>query len=141
VSEGSPSEADDAIEPERERAVADLAAAPVDAGEPPAAYEVTAEPPSTPPPPPSVAEPADAPPPRTEAPAAAEVAVSESPRRRSTVREPVAHAQHHDESVPAPAFASPAPAVEPVVSSSTESESSDRPRRSGWWSRRVLGKG
>jgi hypothetical protein len=28
-----------------------------------------------------------------------------------------------------------------VVSSSTENESSDRPRRSGWWSRRVLGKG
>jgi ribonuclease E len=74
-------------------------------------------------------------------PAAAEAALSESPRRRSTVREPVAHAQHHDESVPAPSFTSPAPAVEPVVSSSTESESSDRPRRSGWWSRRVLGKG
>jgi hypothetical protein len=33
------------------------------------------------------------------------------------------------------------PAVEPVVSSSTESESGDRPRRSGWWSKRVLGKG
>jgi hypothetical protein len=28
-----------------------------------------------------------------------------------------------------------------VVSSPAESESSDRPRRSGWWSRRVLGKG
>jgi len=27
-----------------------------------------------------------------------------------------------------------------VVSSSEESESGDRPRRSGWWSKRVLGK-
>jgi hypothetical protein len=57
------------------------------------------------------------------------------------VRESVAHVLHHDESVPAPSFTPPAPAVEPVVSSSTESESNDRPRRSGWWSRRLLGKG
>jgi ribonuclease E len=122
-------------------AVSDLDAAPADASEPPAAYEVTTEPPSTPPRRPAPAEPDDAPPPRTEVPAAAEAALSESPRRRSTVREPVANALHHDESFPAPSFASPAPAVEPVVSSSTENESSDRPRRSGWWSRRVLGKG
>jgi hypothetical protein len=33
------------------------------------------------------------------------------------------------------------PAVEPVVSSPAENESSDRPRRSGWWSKRVLGRG
>jgi ribonuclease E len=141
MSEGSPSESDDAVEPEFAHAVSDLDAAPADASGPPAAYEVTAEPPSTPPPRPATAEPDDAPPSRTEVPAAAEAALSESPRRRSTVREPVANALHHDESFPAPSFASPAPAVEPVVSSSTENESSDRPRRSGWWSRRVLGKG
>jgi ribonuclease E len=74
-------------------------------------------------------------------PAAAEAAVPEPPRRRSTVRESVTHVLHHDEGVPAPSFTSPAAAVEPVVSSSTENESGDRPRRSGWWSRRVLGKG
>jgi ribonuclease E len=133
------SEAGEAGEAELEDAVADLDAAPADASEPPAAHEVTAEAPSAPPPPPPASEPHDAAPPPTEAPA--DAAVTESPRRRSTVREPVAHAQHHDESVSAPSFTSPAPAVEPVVSSSTESESSDRPRRSGWWSRRVLGKG
>jgi hypothetical protein len=32
------------------------------------------------------------------------------------------------------------PSGEPVVTSSAASEDSDRPRRSGWWSRRVLGK-
>jgi ribonuclease E len=141
MSEASPSEAREAVEPELARGVADLDAAPADAGEPPAAYEVTAEPRSAPPPPPVAVEPRDAPPARTEVPAAAEAAVSEPPRRRSTVRESVAHVLHHDESVAAPSFTSPAAAEEPVVSSSTEGESSDRPRRSGWWSRRVLGKG
>jgi ribonuclease E len=135
------SEAGEAGEAELERAVSDLDAAPAHASEPPAAHEVTAEAPSAPPLPPPETEPHDTAPPRTEAPAAAEAAVSDSPRRRSTVRESVAHALHHDESVPAPSFTPPAPAVEPVVSSSTESESDDRPRRSGWWSRRVLGKG
>jgi hypothetical protein len=45
-------------------------------------------------------------------------------------------------SPPAPSFTPPAPApsIEPVESSSAESEDSDRPRRSGWWSKRVLGK-
>jgi hypothetical protein len=31
--------------------------------------------------------------------------------------------------------------VEPIVTSSAENEGSDRPRRSGWWSKRALGKG
>jgi hypothetical protein len=36
----------------------------------------------------------------------------------------------------------PVPPAEPiVVSSSEESEASDRPRRAGWWSKRALGKG
>jgi hypothetical protein len=31
-------------------------------------------------------------------------------------------------------------AMEPVISSSTESDRGDRPPRSGWWSRRVFGR-
>ena len=64
----------------------------------------------------------------------------EPPRRRSTVREPAPQTWRDDETPPPPAFTTPAPSVEPVVTSSAASEDSDRPRRSGWWSRRVLGK-
>jgi hypothetical protein len=53
----------------------------------------------------------------------------------STVREP-ARGAAQQASEPAPTFVP--PAVEPVVSSPAESE--DRPRRSGWWSKRALGK-
>jgi ribonuclease E len=55
------------------------------------------------------------------------------PRRRSTVREP------------APIFGSaPVPVSKPVesspiVTSSTDSEATDKPRRTGWWSRKVMG--
>jgi ribonuclease E len=71
---------------------------------------------------------------------------SEPPRRRSTVREPAPQALRDDAlrddtSSPAPSFTPPSvPSVEPVVSSPAESDDSDRPRRSGWWSKRVLGK-
>ena len=64
---------------------------------------------------------------------------AEPPRRRSTVREP-APASVGNEShtaVPAP----PEEAPQPVVISSDEPEEAARPRRSGWWSKRVLGKG
>jgi ribonuclease E len=77
---------------------------------------------------------------QTAAPAVPEAAPSEAPRRRSTVREPAPQSLHEDTSSPAPSFMPPAPAIEPVVSSSAESETGERPRRSGWWSRRVLGK-
>jgi ribonuclease E len=60
-----------------------------------------------------------------------------APRRRSTVREP-AQAAVSDTSQPA-AVLIPAPAAEPTVSPADGE--SDRPRRSGWWSRRALGKG
>ncbi len=43
-------------------------------------------------------------------------------------------------SSPPPSFTPPVPSVEPVVSSPAESDDSDRPRRSGWWSKRALGK-
>jgi ribonuclease E len=63
---------------------------------------------------------------------------SEPPRRRSTVREPaptVLGGEATGVSPPAP------PPAEPVVSSPAESETGDQPRRSGWWSKRALGKG
>jgi ribonuclease E len=61
---------------------------------------------------------------------------AEPPRRRSTVREPAPAVLRNEASEPAPTFVP--PAVEPVVSSPAESEG--RPRRSGWWSKRALGK-
>jgi len=61
------------------------------------------------------------------------------PRRRSTVREPAAQVLGDDQGPPAQPFTPPLPSIEPVVSSSAEGET-DRPRRSGWWSKRVLGK-
>jgi len=72
------------------------------------------------------------------APAASET--SEPPRRRSTVREPAPQGWRDDATPPPPAFTAPVAPIEPVVTSSAASEDSDRPRRSGWWSRRVLGK-
>jgi ribonuclease E len=63
----------------------------------------------------------------------------EAPRRRSTVREPAPLAARDEGAAPTARF-TPSPPAEPVVSSPAESESSDRPRRSGWWSRRALGK-
>jgi hypothetical protein len=56
------------------------------------------------------------------------------------VREPAPQALRDDASSPAPSFTPSVPSIEPVVSSPAESDESDRPRRSGWWSKRVLGK-
>jgi ribonuclease E len=71
----------------------------------------------------------------------AEPIAAEPSRRRSTVREPVTQVLRDEAAASEPPAASPMPVVEPVVSSSAENESSDRPRRSGWWSKRVLGRG
>ncbi len=147
--EGSALENGNMVEPELTRAVADFDRGPLVEPEAAAVPQATAEPSD-------VFVPAAAEPPqdRTSAIAAptvsettvAEQPISEPPRRRSTVREPAPRSsrdegQLHDESaLPAPAFTPPMPGVEPVVSSSAESASSDRPRRSGWWSKRVLGK-
>jgi ribonuclease E len=73
-------------------------------------------------------------------PAVSEPTASETPRRRSTVREPAPQALQNDADPAPPSFTPHVPSIEPVVSSSAESESSDRPRRAGWWSKRVLGK-
>jgi ribonuclease E len=104
-----------AAEPELRQAVADLDAAP------PAAPVSTEMPP--PAAPPASAEP-------------------EPPRRRSTVRERAPIAGGADTAQP-PVPPDPAPAAEPapqpVVSGPGETENADRPRRTGWWSRRLAG--
>jgi len=71
-------------------------------------------------------------------PAVPDTVAPEPPRRRSTVREP---APALSGEAAATAIAHPAEPPQPVVSSPTESEDGDRPRRAGWWSKRALGKG
>jgi ribonuclease E len=66
-------------------------------------------------------------------------ATSEQARRRSTVREPALvasqdHASSQQDTGPKPG------AIEPVISSSTESERDERPPKSGWWSKRIFGR-
>jgi hypothetical protein len=53
---------------------------------------------------------------------------------------PMSFAGEHG--TPAPEQASPPPAEtpQPVVISPEAGEAADRPRRSGWWSKKVLGK-
>src|SRR5579862_5982669 len=108
---GEESSAPAGVEPETRAAVADLDAAP-----PP------------PPPAPMIAEtPVSAPEP-------------EAPRRRSTVREPapISHGASAPPSVPAPPAVPAAPAPEPAIET-VETEDANRPRKTGWWSRRVGG--
>jgi ribonuclease E len=64
---------------------------------------------------------------------------AEAPRRRSTVREPAPTAFTGESVMPIPMpVVPPEPIPQPVIT--TVSEDSDRPRRSGWWSKRTLGK-
>jgi len=100
-------------------------------------HSQSASAPETPP------EPTHTPAPQIATSAAPETAAAERSRRRSTVREPAAQVLREQvlrEEGPAsePPAAPPIPTAEPVVSSTAESES---PRRSGWWSKRVLGRG
>ena len=98
-----------AAEPELKEAVADLDAAP----------------PSAPPAPVS-AEPTHA------------EQQAEPPRRRSTVRERAPIGGSDD--APPPASTAPVtPAPEPVITEVAETEGTDRPRKTGWWSRRFAG--
>jgi ribonuclease E len=73
----------------------------------------------------------------------AQPAESAPPRRRSTVREPAPGSfSAEPPATPAPAYVVPAEPPQPATSSeASENEDSAQPRRSGWWSRRVLGKG
>jgi ribonuclease E len=63
-------------------------------------------------------------------------------RKRSTVREPApVNFSGEPSAAPGPAYVT--PTVEPPQSAASEASETDevsRPRRSGWWSRRVLGK-
>ena len=86
-------------------------------------------------------EPAPEPPPPNEPPAQAD-----QPRRRSTVREPAPFfaGQAPVQPSSAPAGETRAPEPEPAAPGPdrpAETESTDRPRRTGWWARRVAGKG
>jgi ribonuclease E len=96
-------------EPELKEAVADLDAAPP---EPRAPIRAEATPPSVP--------------------------VPEPTRRRSTVREkaPVGGSVAAPPSMPSQ---SPSAAPEPVVTEIADAADGDRPRRTGWWSRRFAG--
>jgi ribonuclease E len=98
--------------------------------------------------------PAQEPPlPRDEEPApetAAELASAAAPargephRRGSTVREPAAGYFREQAGTEQPVMRvepQPPPAPEIVTDGSSDAEDESRPRRSGWWSRRVLGKG
>jgi ribonuclease E len=129
-------------EPELNRAAADFDDGP--ATEPlheqPMAREPIAEPQRDTPPPTAV-EPQDERPAPVAVPALPDTIAPapEPPRRRSTVREPAPVGLTGEAA--APAIAHPAEPPQPVISGPTESEDSDRPRRSGWWSKRALGKG
>jgi ribonuclease E len=68
----------------------------------------------------------------------APTATSEPARKRSSVREPAFISSRNEAPEPASSPAHPPATTEPVISSSGESASTDRPRRSGWWSRRAL---
>jgi ribonuclease E len=68
-------------------------------------------------------------------PPSAQPAAQEPPRRRSTVREPAPGVAADETNPPQPK----APAEQPVITELGDSEPPDRPRRSGWWSRRFAG--
>jgi ribonuclease E len=70
--------------------------------------------------------------------AAEPFAQPEPPRRRSTVREPAPSAGAAETALPAPAQPA-TPAPQPVMTEVGESEPAGKPRRSGWWSRRIAG--
>ncbi len=61
-----------------------------------------------------------------------------APRRRSTVREPAPSASPAEAS-PSPTTSAPAASPEPVITETGDDESSEQPRRRGWWSRRFAG--
>jgi ribonuclease E len=82
----------------------------------------------------SSSEPAIAETPRASAPAER----PEPPRKRSTVRERAPAAIAADAPQPAPAQPS-SPPQQPVITEVGDSENTDKPRRSGWWSRRFAG--
>jgi ribonuclease E len=121
------------IEPELREAVADLDRGPMDPA------PATAEPWRVLPPAVSAPEPSH--PAAAQTPPAAEPlaapAAEERPRRRSTVREPAPVAGGNGEPpIPLPP---PAPRPVPAIAETNEAEDANRPRRTGWWARRIAG--
>jgi ribonuclease E len=134
----------DVLEPELARAASDLDAVPdlvdapapmTDMQSPPAITERQADAPAN-----AEARAQDKAPVQTAEPSLSATTTSEPARRRSTVREPPLTSLRDEAAEPAPSLTSSPASAEPVVSSSVESENGDRPRRSGWWSKRVLGR-
>jgi ribonuclease E len=86
-------------------------------------------------------------PPELSAAESAGVAQPEAPRRRSTIREPAplsrgepAGGETGNDQVSAPTSApTSSPATEPVVTETGDAAEGERPRRTGWWSRRFAG--
>jgi ribonuclease E len=77
--------------------------------------------------------------PTTSAPMASEVPI-EPPRRRSTVRERAPLGGSNSEEIPAKIETQPAPPTPEATVTETDNVSEgERPRRSGWWSRRFAG--
>ena len=74
----------------------------------------------------------------TAAPSSPPLQEQEPPRRRSTVREPAPGAGSGVVTPEEPATPSPSP-EQPVAAEPAESEDAARPRRTGWWSRRIAG--
>jgi ribonuclease E len=62
-------------------------------------------------------------------------AAQEPPRRRSTVREPAPGVTGNEAGPPA----EPKEPEQPAITEVSDGEASDRPRRRGWWSRRMAG--
>ena len=92
-------------------------------------WETAADMEHAPPPAPAHADAADlsSPPPMPPA-------EQETPRRRSTVREPAPGAAGGETSPPQPKATE-----QPVFTELSDGEATDRPRRSGWWSKRIVG--
>ena len=69
------------------------------------------------------------------------VSTPAAPRRGSTVREPAPASFSFGGDLGAPAPAARPEPEQSMPSPGTETEEAARPRRAGWWSKRVLGKG
>ena len=71
-------------------------------------------------------------------PAPTAAAPAEPPRRRSTVREPApVFGGSAETSAPPPPM--PVPAPTPVITEASSGEAESKPRRTGWWAKRLLG--
>jgi len=127
--DGEPAPADEQQPQGRQQASAPSQELVVPSGPEPELSAAVADLDSAPTPSPARAEPS---------PAEATPAAQEPPRRRSTVREPAPAAGGNVAAPPAPPQSAP-PATSPATAEPSEGEDAGRPRRTGWWSRRIAG--